>query len=57
MWGGRGIAPLILGTKRKWMINFASPPLYFRESSPIPVGKRVGGQTAGLDYFEKRKIT
>ena len=40
--GVRGISPLILGTKWKWVVNFASPSLYFRESSPLPVGQGGG---------------
>jgi len=55
--GGRGMAPLILGTKWKCMVNFASPTLYFRESSPLPVGARGWmGKQPGWTFWWREKL-
>jgi hypothetical protein len=49
------MAPLILGTKWKWMVNFASPPFYFRESSPLPVGQEGGWANSRAGHFGEEK--
>jgi hypothetical protein len=43
-WGSRGMAPLILGTRWRWVVSFKPRQFYLHGNSPwYPLDRRLGG--------------